>query len=206
MSTCRKQVAVVDNEVSVLKAIEETLITLDVEVTCFVNPVTCLEQLPSHNCDLLIVDLKMPKMDGIELLTNVKRRIPWVPVLVVTGYGDVPTAVRAIKAGAEDFIEKPLDKDTLLSLVKSILHDNELANTAAGRSLTPTQTKVLKLVIDGSSNREIADLLNRSVRTIEVHRANVMEKLGVTSMLELIKRAIALGLVDMPATPKPDKR
>ena len=201
-----QQVFVVDNEVSVLKAIEETLITLDVEVTCFVNPVTCLEQLPSHNCDLLIVDLKMPKMDGIELLTNVKRRIPWLPVLVVTGYGDIPTAVRAIKAGAEDFIEKPLDKGTLLSMVESLLHENEPANTTTGRPLTPTQAKVLKLIIDGNSNREIADLLNRSVRTIEVHRAHVMEKLGVTNMLELIKRAIALGLVDMPPTPKPDKR
>jgi len=206
MSTCRKQVSVVDDEVGVLKAVEETLATLDVEVTCFVNPFTCLERLQLQKCDLLIADLKMPEMDGIELLTNVKRRIPWVPVLVVTGYGDIPTAVRAIKAGAEDFIEKPLDKSTLISLVESILHDNELANTVAGRPLTPTQTKVLKLVIDGNSNREIADLLNRSVRTIEVHRAHVMEKLGVTSMLELIKRAIALGLVDMPPTPKPDKR
>ena len=201
-----QQVFVVDNEVSVLKAIEETLITLDVEVTCFVNPVTCLEQLPSHNCDLLIVDLKMPKMDGIELLTNVKRRIPWLPVLVVTGYGDIPTAVRAIKAGAEDFIEKPLDKGTLLSMVESLLHENEPANTTTGRPLTPTQAKVLKLIIDGNSNREIADLLNRSVRTIEVHRAHVMEKLGVTNMLELIKRAIALELIDIPPTPKPDKR
>jgi len=206
MDTCRKQVFVVDDEVGVLKAVEETLATLDVEVTCFVNPFTCLERLQLQKCDLLIADLKMPEMDGIELLTNVKRQIPWVPVLVVTGYGDIPTAVRAIKAGAEDFIEKPLDKSTLISLVESILHDNELANTVAGRPLTPTQTKVLKLVIDGNSNREIADLLNRSVRTIEVHRAHVMEKLGVTSMLELIKRAIALGLVDMPPTPKPDKR
>lgn len=206
MSTCRKQVFVVDDEVGVLKAVEETLAALDVEVTCFVNPFTCLERLQLQKCDLLIADLKMPEMDGIELLTNIKRRISCVPVLVVTGYGDIPTAVRAIKAGAEDFIEKPLDKGTLISVVKSILHENEPASTAAGRPLTPTQTKVLKLIIDGNSNKEIANLLNRSVRTIEVHRASLMERLGVTNLLELIKRAIALGLVDMPPIPEPDKR
>ncbi|UCF15305.1 MAG: response regulator transcription factor [Phycisphaerales bacterium] len=197
MGVSGQQVFVVDDEASVLKAIEETLVTLGVEVTYFVNPVKCLERLLAQKCDLLIADLKMPEMDGIELLMNVKRRIPWVPVLVVTGYGDIPTAVRAIKAGAVDFIEKPLEKGTLLSTVELILQNNGPANTVVGRPLTPTQTKVLELVIEGNSNREIADLLSRSVRTIEVHRAHVMEKLGVKNLLELIKRAIALGLVDL---------
>lgn len=192
-----QQVFVVDDEEGVLKAVEETLNTLDVEVTCFVNPVECLERLLSQKCDLLIADLKMPEMDGMELLANVKSRMPWVPVLVITGYGDIPTAVRAIKGGAEDFIEKPLDKSTLVRMVKSILHDNESNSTTVGSPLTPAQTRVLKLIIEGRSNREIAGLLNRSTRTIEVHRAHVMEKLGVRNMLELIKRAIALGLVDM---------
>lgn len=190
-------VFVVDDEVKVLEVIGETLGSLPVEVTCFVHPSRCLERLCSGECDLLIADLRMPEMDGIELLTNVRRLTPWVPVLVVTGYGDVPTAVRAIKAGAVDFMEKPLDRDSLLRSVKSILRENVFANTCVGKPLTAIQMKVLKLVIDGKSNREIADLLGRSTRTIEVHRAHMMQKLGVNNLLDLVKRVAALGLVDL---------
>lgn len=200
-----QSIFVVDDEVKVLEVIGETLGTLPVEVTCFVRPIRCLERLGSEECDLLIADLRMPEMDGIELLTNVRRLTPWVPVLVITGYGDVPTAVRAIKAGAVDFMEKPLDKDNLLRTVKSLLRENTFTRTCVGKPLTAIQMKVLKLVIDGKSNREIADLLGRSVRTIEVHRAHMMEKLGVNSLLDLVKRAVSLGLVDLRAKPRPDE-
>lgn len=199
----QQRVFVVDDEVKVLEAVGETLGNLGVEVTCFVRPIQCLERLRSQKCDLLLADLRMPEMDGIELVTNVKRYAPWVPVVVITGYGDVPTAVRAIKAGAIDFIEKPLDKDELVKRVESILRENVLANACVGRPLTAIQMKVLKLVIDGKSNKEIADLLARSVRTIEVHRAHMMEKLGVSNLLDLIKRAVALGLVDLMTQQEP---
>lgn len=191
-----RHVFVVDDEVRVLEAIEETLGTLGVQVACFVHPAKCLERLRSDKCDLLIADLRMPEMDGIELLGNVKHHSPWVPVLIVTGYGDIPSAVQAIKAGAVDFIEKPLHKDHLLRVVESILQDGDPANKSVGRPLTAIQTRVLKLVVAGKSNREIADILSRSVRTIEVHRAHLMEKLGVKNLLDLVKRASALGLVD----------
>lgn len=198
-----RRVFVVDDEVRVLEAIGETLGTLGVQVACFVHPASCLERLRCQKCDLLITDLKMPEMDGIELLTDVKHHNPWIPVLIVTGYGDVPSAVRAIKAGAEDFIEKPLNKSYLLRMVESILQDSDLAGTPVGKPLTAMQTRVLKLVVNGKSNREIADILNRSVRTIEVHRAHMMEKLGVKSLLDLVKRAAALGLVDLPPRQEP---
>ena len=194
-----RNVFVVDDEVKVLEVVGATLGSLSVEVTCFVHPVKCLERLRSQKCDLLIADLRMPEMDGMELVTNVRRHAPWVPVLIMTGYGDVPTAVRAIQAGAVDLIEKPLDKDTLIRTVKSILRENVLGNTCVGKALTAIQMKVLKMVIDGKSNKEIADLLDRSVRTVEVHRANMMEKLGVSNMLDLVKRAATLGLVDLTA-------
>jgi FixJ family two-component response regulator len=198
-----RRVFVVDDEVRVLEAIGETLGTLGVQVACFVHPASCLERLRCEKCDLLITDLKMPEMDGIELLTDVKHHHPWVPVLIVTGYGDIPSAVRAIKAGAEDFIEKPLDKGNLLKMVESILLETDRADTSAGRPLTAIQTRVMKLVVNGKSNREIADILNRSVRTVEVHRAHMMEKLGVKSLLDLVKRAAALGLVDLPPRQDP---
>lgn len=203
LKIAERHVFVVDDEVRVLEAIGETLGTLGIEVACFVHPAKCIERLRCEKCDLLIADLRMPEMDGIELLTNVKHHHPWVPVLIVTGYGDIPSAVRAIKAGAEDFIEKPLDKGNLLRMVESILLDSDPANTSVGRPLTAIQTRVLKLIVNGKSNREIADILNRSVRTVEVHRAHMMEKLGVKNLLDLVKRVAELGLVDLPGRQEP---
>jgi len=192
-------VFIVDDEIKVLEAIAETLGSLGVEVNCFADPAKCLERLRRETCDLLIADLKMPEMDGIELLATVRRQTPWVPVMIVTGYGDVQSAVGAIKAGAADFIEKPLDKKELLRRVKSILQESTIANTSVGEPLTRIQTKVLKLIVDGNNNKQIAEQLGRSVRTIEVHRARLMEKLGVSSLLDLLKRAVSLGLVDLGA-------
>ncbi|MHC4145028.1 MAG: response regulator transcription factor [Planctomycetota bacterium] len=198
-----QSVFVVDNELKVLEVVGETLGSLGIEVTCFVHPAKCLERLSSQKCDLLIADLKMPEMDGMELVASVKRMAPWVPVLIIIGYGDVRTAVRAIKAGAVDFIEKPLDKQNLVRTVKAILQENVLPNASVGKPLTAVEAKILKLVIDGKSNRDIAELLKRSVRTIEVHRAHMMDKLGVKSLLDLVKRAVTLGLIDLPANHEP---
>ena len=198
-----QSIFVVDDELKVLEVVGETLGNLGVEVTCFVHPARCLERLSSQKCDLLIADLRMPEMDGMELVASVKRMAPWVPVLVITGYGDVRTAVSAIKAGAVDFIEKPLDKENLVRTVKAILQENVLPNASVGKPLTAIEAKILKLVIDGKSNRDIAELLKRSVRTIEVHRAHMMDKLGVKSLLDLVKRAVTLGLIDLPANHEP---
>jgi two-component system response regulator FixJ len=200
-----QHVFIVDGELEALQAVGKTLASLGAEITCFVHPARCLERLRAEKCNLLIAELKMPEMDGIELVTHVKRVAPWVPVLVITGDGDVPTAVRAIKAGAVDFIEKPLVEEELLRRVRSILQTNVAPNGYVDKPLTWTENTILKLVIDGKSNREISELLGRSVRTIEVHRANMMDKLGVNNLLDLIKRAVALGLVDVPANEEQDQ-
>lgn len=192
-----KKVFVVDGDVKGLEIIGETLGSLDLEVTCFVRPTKCLARLRSEKCDLLIADVKTPEMDGIELVAQVRRHAPWVPVLLVIDQGDVPTAVRAVKAGAEDVIEQPLDRNELINKVTSVLQENASNNTGVGRPLTEIQMKVLKLIVDGRSNREMADLLERSIRTIEEHRANMMEKLGARNLLDLIKRAVSLGLLDL---------
>ena len=199
-----QKVFVVDDEAKVLEVVGETLGKLSVEVTCFVRPGKCLGRLRSQKCDLLIADLRMPEMDGIELVTNVKRHSPWVPVLIMAGGGDLPSAVRAMKAGAADIIEKPLDKDDLIRTVESILQGSVFSNACVGKPLTAVQMKILKMVINGKSNKEIADLFDRSVRTVEVHRAHMMEKLGVSNLLDLVKRAAILGLVDLTAGEKPD--
>jgi len=149
-------------------------------------------------CDLLITDVKMPEMDGIELLIEAKRIIPSLSVLVITGYGDIPMAIRALKAGASDFIEKPLDRQSFLLVVESILKRTTLAEPVVGKLLTRTEMKVLRLILDGKSNKKIARLLHRSVRTIEDHRSHIFHKFGVDNLVDLVKRAAEMGLVDLP--------
>lgn len=188
-----------DDESEIRNVIKETLEGADIKVSCFACPAECLAQLRCQKCDLLITDLRMPEKDGLELLADVKHLAPWVPVLVITGYGDVPTAVKAIKGGAVDFIEKPLAKKAFLQKVRSILQESTPVDVSVGQPLTRTEMSVLRYVIDGKSNRDIADLLHRSVRTVEVHRAHIMHKFGVDNVIDLIKLGMARGLVNLEA-------
>jgi FixJ family two-component response regulator len=141
----------------------------------------------------------MPDMDGIELLTETKRIAPWLPVLVITGYGDVPMAVRALKAGALDFIEKPLNRKRFLSAVEAALQRSAPLDRLLGKALTRVEMRILQLILDGKSNRDIAEMFHRSLRTIEVHRNRLMRKLGVSSVVALVRRAVALGLAEQSA-------
>ena len=168
------------------------------KVSCFARAADCLEQLHPGECDLLITDVKMPGMDGIELLKKAKRIVPWLQVLVITGYGDVPMAVRAMKAGASNFIEKPLDRRGFLSTVESILKKDALSQPLLDALLTPTEMKVLRFILDGKSNRDMANLFHRHIRTIEFHRRNIYHKLGVDNLLDLIRRAAEIGLFELP--------
>jgi len=200
MATIAEQhVFFLDDEPEVRDVVRETLEEADIKVTCFGNPIKCLARLRSQKCDLLITDLRMPEKDGLQLLADVKRLAPSVPVLMLTGYGDVPTAVKAIKGGAVDLIEKPLSKQAFLQKVRSILQESTPATIGPRESLTKTEMSVLKLIIDGKSNREIADVLHRSIRTVEVHRSRIMRKLGADRLIDLIKRGAAMGLVSLEA-------
>ena len=183
------------------KVVRRTLERLGVEVTCFAGAADCLEKLGSRACDLLITDVRMPKMDGIALLTEAKRIAPWLPVLVVTGYADVPVAVRAMKIGAADFIEKPLHRDTFSLKVESILRCSSPTDPDTGRPLTRTELKVLRLIISGKTNRQIAQLLRRAIRTVEDHRSHLMHKLAARSAIGLVERAIQMGLAEVPSRP-----
>ena len=193
----KQHVFFVDDEPKVCKVVKETLKDPEIKVSCFTHPSECLSKLRSRKCDLLITDLKMPEMDGIELLKKVKHLAPWIPILMISGYGDIPTAVKAVKSGAVDFIEKPLVKKKFVRKVKLILKKSAFKDTYAGKPLTRTEKKILKLIIDGKRNREIAHLLECSVRTVELHRAHLMRKFGVNTLLDLIKRISAMGLVNL---------
>src|SRR4030042_4203462 len=188
----------IDDEPEVCQIIGETIKELGFKVSCFVSPTECLERLRSkEKCHLLITDLKMPEKNGIEMLRDVKHLAPWIPVLIITGYGDVPNAVKAMKAGAADFIEKPLDKKNFAKKIRSILQKNPITHPNLGVALTQKELIILLLIIDGKSNKEIADILQRSVRTIEVNRSHIMQKMGVNNMNDLFKRATLMGLIDI---------
>ncbi len=187
----------VDDEPQVRMVVRKTLERAGVDVTCFASAEDCLAHLDSARCDLLITDVKMAGTDGIELLKLVKERAPWLPVLVVTGFGDVPMAVKAMKLGAADFIEKPLDREGFLRVIERLLSQNHPVLPDPSQALTKTEMRILHLILDGKNNREISSALHRSARTIEVHRSHIMRKLGATNIVELLRQAATAGLFDM---------
>lgn len=198
MTNITKQyVFFVDDERKVLKIVSSTLEQVGFKVSCFASAAECLKQLHSQKCDLLITDVKMPEMDGIELLTKVKRIIPSLPVLVITGYGDIQMAVKALKVGASDFIEKPLGRQSLLSAVESVLKRNTQTHPLVGKVLTKIEMRVLHLMLDGKSTKEIAGLLYRSARTIEYHRTHIMCKLGAKDLMDLVKMVAVVRMPDL---------
>ncbi len=193
----RQHIFFVDDETSMLEIAHKSLEHLDVQVSCFSCANECLEQLRSQRCDLLITDVEMPGMDGLALTEEAKRIAPWIKVLVVSGYGDIPMAVRALRAGALNFIEKPLSRENLISAVESALEQGPPADSLTGKELTKTERKVLHYILSGNSNKQTATILHRSEKTIEVHRNRIMRKLGADNVVDLLKRAAAMGLVDL---------
>jgi two-component system response regulator TtrR len=187
----------VDDDAGIRKLISEELEGIDCNVTCFANGADCLEQLGKQNCNLLITDVKMPGMDGMTLLSRVRRVAPWVPVMVITGFGDIPMSVRALKLGAVDFIEKPLDRKNFLHKVKTILKQDDFTDTPAHQRLTKVEKKILKLILEGKGNKQAAYILGRTVRTVERHRSNVMHKFGVDNIVDLVKKAARINLDDV---------
>ena len=193
--TKRKQLHIflVDDDKAVLQSAVFILKQCEYECSCFPDAESCLQNFSPRDCDLLITDIHMPGIDGIELLDQVKKMAPWIPVVIMTSYADIPKAVHAVKSGAFDFIEKPFELENFIEIVKLALSQNQLNDTDVGKPLTKTENIILKLILDGKSNRGIAYMLQRSERTIEVHRSHIMHKLNVDNVVDLVKRASSLG-------------
>ncbi|MFG1351241.1 response regulator FixJ [Xanthobacter autotrophicus] len=156
---------------------------------------------PSMSC--IITDVRMPDMTGIDLLQHLQEKGSSVPVIVVTGHGDVPLAVEAMKLGAADFLEKPFDDVAILDTVKSALARREkayqhdaLRDQVAERiaALSQRERQVLECLVAGQANKTIAYELGISPRTVEVYRANVMTKMKAQSLSELVRMALLAGL------------
>ncbi len=194
------RVFVVDDDECIRAAVCAMLKRAKYECLCFPDVASCLEELKAQNrdlgegCDVLISDVKMPGKDGLELLSEVRPLFPWIPVIMMTAYGSIPMSVQAVKTGAFDFIEKPVEEAKLLSVVESaLLKGAELHDPLVGKPLTRTERIVLCLILEGISNKRIAYILERSERTIEVHRSRVMRKLGVDNLVDLVKKSTAMG-------------
>lgn len=149
----------------------------------------------------IVLDVRMPGMSGLELFEDLGRRRCGLPVVFITGHGDVPMAVSALKKGAVDFIEKPFGERDMLRLIEQCLtleRDNrekrlQEADTARRlEHLTQREREVLELIIVGKLNKQIADVLGISIKTVEVHRARVMEKMGANSLAELVQHVVSI--------------
>ncbi|WP_407278245.1 response regulator transcription factor [Aromatoleum evansii] len=149
----------------------------------------------------VVLDVRMPGMSGLELFEELKRRHFTLPVIFITGHGDVPMAVSAVKKGAVDFIEKPFSERDMLSLISECLaaeqesrDKRQLEADTARRltHLTQREREVLDLIIAGKLNKQIADVLGISIKTVEVHRARVMEKMEANSLAELVQNVLAV--------------
>ncbi len=146
----------------------------------------------------LVVDVRMPGMSGVELLEVLRTRALRVPVIVVTGHADVRLAVRAMKLGAADFIEKPFRPPALLGAVRAAIAGANGAGTPAGErlaTLSPREAEVLRRLADGETNKAVARALGLSPRTVETHRAHLMAKLGVRSLSQAVRLALEAGFI-----------
>lgn len=189
-------VHVVDDDEVVCNSLQFLLQSAGIAVRTHMTAEAFLRDAASLSVGCVLTDLRMPGLGGIELQRRLQDAGRHVPVVVMTGYGDVPTAVQAMKDGALDFLEKPFDDERLLAVVRRALETgramraaSEQATAAAGRLavLTPREREVLEGLVAGQASKEIARDLGASPRTIEVHRMRVMEKLQVRSLPELVR-------------------
>lgn len=191
-------VFVVDDDEAVRDSLEALLQTRGFEVRTFDSALAFLDAIDANARGCVLTDVRMPEMDGLELQ---RRLAGHLPVVVLSGHGDIPMAVQAMRDGAVDFIEKPYSDDTILHAVaRAAALIEPRARTAAGKAeararlarLTPREREVLDRLVEGMQNKAIAHALEISPRTVEIHRANVMEKMEAKSLSDLVRMALAV--------------
>lgn len=196
-------VFLLDDEPGMLKALTRLLKAEGFTVQAFTSAKTFLESYRPGTLSCLVLDVAMPELNGLELQDHLTRSGHLVPIVFLTGHGDIPTSVQAIKAGAVDFLTKPVKDADLLRAVRAALQraaeQRELVSEIAllrqrYASLTPRESEVMSLVVAGLLNKQIAADLGTGEHTIKVHRARVMEKMGVESLADLVRAAERLGV------------
>ncbi len=196
----RGTVYVVDDDEAVRDSVQWLLEGQDYRVRCFESAEGFLARYDAREVACLIVDIRMDGMSGLELQDRLIERNSPLPIAFITGHGDVPLAVDTMKKGALDFIQKPFNEQQLVPLVERMLeqaranfaeHQQAASRDALLSKLTGREAQVLERIVAGRLNKQIADDLGISIKTVEAHRANIMEKLGANTVADLLK--IALG-------------
>jgi FixJ family two-component response regulator len=194
-------VFIVDDDVGMRDSLRWLLESVNLRVETFSTAEAFLQAYTPSRSGGLVLDVRMPGMSGLSLQETLVARNISIPVIIITGYAEVPTAVRALKTGAIDFIEKPFSDDVLLERIRQALavdrqrrdeHARRADAEARFQQLTPREREVMELVITGKANKVIAAELNLSPKTVEVHRANLMKKMEVDSVAELVRLGLML--------------
>lgn len=196
---------VIDDQPSVRDAIGEMLSVFGFTVEVFDSAAAFLDKVPANRPGCVVADVRMPGMDGIALVGEMARRQIGIPIILISGHADVPMAVAGIKAGADDFIEKPIDDAKLVAAINRALarifstqdtrsHHDDLPERF-GR-LTPRQVEIFDLVAGGFTSQAIAARLDLSTRTVESYRAQIMEKMQAESVAVLVRQAIRLRRIE----------
>ncbi len=198
-----KTVFVVDDDSSVRRALARLLYSAGYRVEESDSAESFLEAWPVIDAACAVLDVQLPQLDGIALQEKLSERNDYPPIVFLTGYADIPMTVRAIKNGAVDFLEKPVDEEDLLAAVREAVRLDKTNRARAERLqalrarfdlLTQREAEVLRHVIKGTLNKQIAGQLNISEKTVKVHRARVMGKLGIRSVAELVRLAGQAGI------------
>ena len=199
------KVYVIDDDEAMRDSLNFLLDSAGLEVTLFETAQHFLDALPGLDFGCVVSDVRMPGVDGIELLKRMKAGQSRFPILIMTGHGDVPLAVEAMKLGAVDFLEKPFEDDRLTGMIEAAIRraepaakDDAVTQDIAARiaTLSPRERQVMEGLIAGLSNKLIARDYDISPRTIEVYRANVMTKMQAGSLSELVRLAMRAGLLN----------
>jgi two-component system response regulator FixJ len=194
-----RAVHIIDDDQALRDSLAFLLRSAQLEVRSFDSAKTFLDTLPNASVGCVITDIRMPDMSGIDLLRRIKELKVGVPVIVITGHGDVALAVEAMKIGAADFFEKPFNDDQLVASVRAALHQQQdQTKRGAERAeiehristLSAREKDVLAGLIDGRANKQIAFDLGISPRTVEIYRANLMNKMRAESLSDLVRMAL----------------
>ena len=198
------KVYVIDDDDAMRDSLDFLLGSADFRVTLFESALNFLDALPTIDFGCVVSDVRMPDIDGLELLKRLKAGGSLFPVVIMTGHGDVPLAVEAMKLGAMDFLEKPFEDDRLIGMIEAALKQAEPGIKSEAvtieiqsriASLSPRERQVMDGLIAGLSNKLIAREYDISPRTIEVYRANVMTKMQASSLSELVRLAMRGGVL-----------
>lgn len=203
MSDPKPTVYLVDDDTAVLRALERLLAAAGMKVATFDSPREFFQRLDAATPGCLVLDVAMPGLNGLELQQALAAKGSELPIVFLTGHGDVPTSVQAMKRGAADFLTKPVDDEELLAAIRNAFERNralrqgreELAQIEQClAALTPREREVFERVVTGWLNKQIAAELGTVEKTIKVHRARVMQKMGAQTLAELVRLAGRAGI------------